>query len=311
MFLALSFLCGLTTVTPQLMLPLVAELAPPKRRTMMISIVFGGLFMGVLFARILSGVVTQFAGWRTIYFVAFGLQYLLLILLFLFFPDYPSVNPDGVSYFQILWTIIRIPMRQPLLVQTSLISFFGSAAFVSFWTTLTFLLASDPFDFSTLAIGLFAFVGMPPFLLNPFLSHHITNRYHPTYACLLALFIALAAILVGTFIGTFSLAGPVVMGIFIDLGLIMSQTACRTQLVTVEPKARNRVNTVFMVAGFCGMLTGTAVSNSLYAQGGWHFSGAAEAGFIGAAILVNLARGPKETGWVGWSGGWIVKPPAT
>jgi len=286
------------------MMPLVAELAPPRRRAMMISIVFGGLFSGVLLARILSGVITQFTGWRAIYFLSFGLQYLLLALLFLFFPDYPSVNPEGISYVRILATILRLPTRQPLLVQTSLVAFFGSATFVSYWTTLTFLLASDPFRLSTLAVGLFALVGMPPFLLNPVLSHYVADRYHPAYACLLALFLGLAGVLVGTYVGTFSLAGPILMGLLVDLGMIMSQTACRTQLVAVEPKARNRVNTVFMVAGFVGMLVGTAVGNRLYAMGGWHYSGAAEIGFLVAAIVVCVARGPHETRWVGWRGGW-------
>lgn len=26
--------------------------------------------------------------------------------------------------------------------------------------------------------------------------------------------------------------------------------------------------------------------------------------FVGASIIVSLARGPRETGWVGWEGGW-------
>ena len=29
-------------------------------------------------------------------------------------------------------------------------------------------------------------------------------------------------------------------------------------------------------------------------------------GFIGAALCVCAARGPRETGWVGWGGGWGI-----
>ncbi len=194
-FLALSFLAALTTVTPQIMLPLVAELAAPKRKAMMISVVFGGLYSGVLLARILSGVVTEFTTWRAIYFISFGLQYLILILLFFFFPDYPAINPDGISYLQILWTMVRIPLRQPLLVQTSLISFFCSATFVAYWTTLTFLLASPPYNLSTLVIGLFALIGIPPFLLNPIVSHRISDRFHPSYGIIAGVVINLAGVL--------------------------------------------------------------------------------------------------------------------
>lgn len=62
-----------------------------------------------------------------------------------------------------------------------------------------------------------------------------------------------------------------------------------------------------MVFAFAGQLTGTAVGNRLYAQGGWLWSGAANIAFMAAAILVGLARGPRETSWVGWKGGWDIR----
>lgn len=62
-----------------------------------------------------------------------------------------------------------------------------------------------------------------------------------------------------------------------------------------------------MVFSFAGQLTGTAAGNRLYAQGGWVWSGSMNIGFIGAAILIGLARGPRETGWAGWKGGWSIR----
>ena len=62
-----------------------------------------------------------------------------------------------------------------------------------------------------------------------------------------------------------------------------------------------------MVSVFIGQLVGTSVGNALYAQGGWHKSGSASVGFIGAALCFCFARGPWEKGWVGWSGGWGIK----
>jgi len=104
-FLAISFITAVTTVTPQLMLPLVGDLAPPHRRATALSIVVSGL-LGILIARLLSGILTQFTSWRTIYWFSFGVQYLILILLFFFMPDYPSTNPDGINYFKILYSIV-------------------------------------------------------------------------------------------------------------------------------------------------------------------------------------------------------------
>ncbi|KAK2682077.1 hypothetical protein RAB80_000023 [Fusarium oxysporum f. sp. vasinfectum] len=92
------------------------------------------------------------------------------------------------------------------------------------------MLSSSIFNLSTLAIGLFALVGMPPFLINPVLSSFITDRYHPTYSAIIAIMIGIAGVLIGTFVGTFSLAGPIIQGLLVDLCLVMSQTANHAQL---------------------------------------------------------------------------------
>lgn len=93
----------------------------------------------------------------------------------------------------------------------------------------------------------------------------------------------------------------------LDIGLQTSQIANRAAIYPIAPKARNRVNTAFMVSVFVGQLVGTAAGNALYAHGGWVMSGSANVGFIGAALVCCFARGPWEKGWVGWSGGWSLR----
>lgn len=56
------------------MMQLVGGLAPAHRRATYLSIVVSGLLFGVLVARLLSGIVTQYTGWHNIYWVAFVLQ---------------------------------------------------------------------------------------------------------------------------------------------------------------------------------------------------------------------------------------------
>jgi hypothetical protein len=117
----------------------------------------------------------------------------------------------------------------------------------------------------------------------------------------------LTGVLIGTYTGTFTVAGPIIQAFAIDLGLQTSQIANRSAIYAIEPKARNRVNTAFMVSVFCGQLIGTAVGNRLYAQGGWVASGSASVGFICAALLVCFARAPWESHWLGWRGGWGIR----
>ncbi|KAH6898285.1 major facilitator superfamily domain-containing protein [Thelonectria olida] len=302
-FRALSFICGVTTVTPQLMIPLVGDFAPAHRKSSLLSIVVSGLMLGILVARLLSGVVTNFTSWRNIYWFACGAQYLLAAMLFWFMPDYPSTNPDGLNYFRALWSIPYMMVTEPVLIQACLITFCLSCIFTSFWTTLTFLLASSPFDYSSLQIGLFSLTGLVTILAIPIIGRLI-DRWVPLLSTLAGQSLALTGTIVGTFISTFTVAGPILQAIGIDIGVQTAQVANRAAIFNINPKARNRVNTAYMACAFVGQLTGTAVGNRLYAQGGWRHSGACSIGFVVASIIFALIRGPRETGWVGWKGGW-------
>ena len=268
------------------MLPLVGDLAPAGRRATALSIVVSGLLLGMLTARVLSGVVTEYTGWRNIYWLSFGLQYLILILLWFFMPDYPSTNPAGINYFKMLWSILTITTHHPILVQACIVGFFTSSIFTSYWTTLTFLLASPPYNYSSLLIGLFALIGVGSMFFGPPYSRFVIDKFVPLFSVVLGLLICLTGVVIGTYTGTFTVAGPVIQAFAIDLGLQTSQIANRSAIYGIAPKARNRVNTAYMVSVFCGQLMGTAAGNHMYAQGGWIRSGSASVGFIGAALVV-------------------------
>jgi predicted MFS family arabinose efflux permease len=261
----------------------------------------------MLIARLLSGILTQYTTWRSIYWFSLGVQYLIVILLFFYLPDYPSTNPGGLNYFSMLYSIIKMLFKYPQLVQACVIGFLGSSTFTSFWTTLTFLLSAPPYSYTPATIGLFALIGIGAMIFGPLYSRVIIDRFVPFYSVVLGLSYLLIGNLVGTFTGRTSVAGPIIQAFAIDLGLQTSQIANRSAIYAIEPLARNRVNTAYMLSVFCGQLTGTAVGNALYARGGWVRSGGANVGFIGAAFVVCFARGPWEKRWLGWRGGWGMR----
>ncbi|KAG9690158.1 MFS general substrate transporter, partial [Aureobasidium melanogenum] len=305
-FTAISFITAVTTVTPQLMLPLVGDLAPPSKRAASLSIVTSGLLLGMLIARLLSGVLTNFTSWRNIYWLALGLQYVIFVLLWFFMPDYPSTNPDGISYFKILWSILEMLFKEPVLVQACFITFFTAATFTCFWTTLTFLLAGAPYHYDSLNIGLFALIGIASMLIGPLWAKYVIDRFVPLFSVILGECWCMLGICIGTYTGRITIAGPVIQAFLNDFGLQTAQIANRSAIYSIAPKARNRVNTAFMVATFCGQLVGTAAGNHLYARGGWVVSGSYSVASIGAALICCFARGPWAEGWFGWGGGWSV-----
>ncbi|KAI1477814.1 MFS general substrate transporter [Daldinia eschscholtzii] len=307
LFCAITFITSFTTVTPQLMLPLVGSLAPPARRATAISIVFAGLMLGNLLPRVLSGIVAEYTAWRNIYWMALGLQGLLVALLWLFMPDYPANDPGEMSYFAMLWSIIRLVTRYPVLAYGCLMVIFSNAVFASYWTTLTALLSSPLYNYSSLEIGLFALIGIAPLALTPPYSRVVIDRFVPNLSVGLGLVYALIGVVVGTYTGTLSIAGIVIQAIAIDFGVQTASIAYRSAIYTTTPNARNRTNVAYTVSAFAGQLMGTSVGNHLYAVGGWTRAGAASIGFLGAAFAVSLARGPWETQWIGWRGGLSMR----
>lgn len=305
-FLGLSYIVGLFTVTPQLMFPLTVRYAPARHRATMTAIVMSGLVFGVLIARLFSGIVTQYAGWRVMYWVSFGLQLAIILLVILFMPDFPILRPGG-SYPGVLLKMVQLPFQYPELTQSSIVAFLNMGMFTSFWTTLTFQLAGPAFNLSTLVIGLFALVGMSPVIISPLFTRYVMVHLHPTGSLIIAQLILITAACIGTFTGTFSLAGPIIWACIGDLGNNIATVSNRMLFAHVEPTAQNTVNSVYMVFTFCGQLFGTAVGNKLYADGGWISSGALSIGCVGGALVIVLLRGPHEKGWIGWGGGWEVR----
>ncbi|KAK4097823.1 MFS general substrate transporter, partial [Parathielavia hyrcaniae] len=326
LFRAASFLTGLTTVTPQLLLPLVGDLAPPARRASSLAIIVSGLSLGVLVARLLGGALASHSGsgddthrdsWRSVYWFGLGAQWLVAGLLYVWLPDYPSKNPVGLqlevsdgagwNYLGMLTSIGRLVVTEPLLVQTGTVAFLLSAVFTSYWTTLSFLLSAPPYGYDSVVVGLFGLVGIVVILAAPVYSRLVIDRVQPLASAVLGLTVELVGVAVGTFTGSRHVAGPVVQAVAIDLGSQFTQIGNRAAIYGIQPRARNRVNTAYMVAAFSGQLTGTAVGNRLYAHGGWAASGSCSIAFICLALAFCFVRGPRETGWVGWSGGWAIR----
>lgn len=305
-FCAISFITAVTTVTPQLMLPLVGDLAPPHKRASALSIVTAGNLLGILVARLLSGIVTQYTSWRTIYWIAFALQYIILILLWLFMPDYPSTNPGGLNYFKMLRSVFGMLLKHPVLVQACLIAFCNSAPFTSYWTTSTFLFA-DRYGYDSVLIGLIALIGIAGIICTPLYSRIIIDKFVPLFSVFLGECIAIVGVTIGTYTGLYSVAGPFIQAFALDMGLQTTQIANRSSIYSCEPNARNRINTTYMLATFLGQITGTAAGNKLYAQGGWIASGSLSVAFIAFTFVIIAARGPYEKGWLGWSGGFNIR----
>ncbi|PBK67230.1 MFS superfamily [Armillaria solidipes] len=302
-FEVFSFFVGVSTVTPQVLIPLAADLSPAERRATAISIVLSGLILGVLVARVISGIIAQYTSWRVVYYLSLGMQGLVLVGGYLMLPDYPAKN-DNLTYWHILCTMGRFCVTEPLLIQACLIEMAVSACFSNFWVTLTFLLGGDPYDYSTLVIGLFGLVGIFGVAMGPLVGRAV-DKLVPWYATLLAILFLMCFLAIQVGAGGIHIAAVIFATFGLDVFDNMIQISLSTAIFSIEPEARARLNAVFILSLFLGQVMGTSAGTKVFVKYGWRAGAALSLGWAGWQLFVLLLRGPHcdRRTWFGYEGG--------
>ena len=274
-----------------------------------------GPTLGIFIGRVISGIVADHTSWRNVYWLGLALQSVVLVLLFIFMPEYGSLNPPKttkellVTYPKVLWSIITLYYRHPTLVQAGLMAFSTFFAVSSFWTTVTFLLSDPPYLYNSSQIGLLGLIGIATMFAAPVCGKYIVGPIgEPLLSGGLGKIISLLGVVLGTFLGTHSIAGPIIQATLLDIGLVVLQISNRVALHPLEPEMRNRVNTAFVSVLYLGNLVGTKAGSVVYHDyGGWIPTGALSIGVIVFGFVIIGLRGPYENRWIGWRGGWKPK----
>ena len=161
MILSLSlFSMGIVTISGQIILPLAGDLSRDEERGHIVGIVSSGITAGILFSRFASGIIAGFLGWRAVYLIAAALNLIMVLAIICILPEISRKNRLE-SYKKLLSSVFTTFKRHKTLPRILLLSglIFG-LVFNIFWTSLTFLLSSEPYNFSTIEIGLVSLAGL-------------------------------------------------------------------------------------------------------------------------------------------------------
>lgn len=261
-----SFAIGITTVVPQVIIPLSAELALPEERGKVIGTVMSGLFFGILLARTISGIIGDMFGWRAMYWIAAAIMLLLSLILYQLIPKTKPENNS--SYTDLLKSMGNLIRRYSTLREASLIGACMFGGFSVFWTSLAFFLEGEPYHYSSSITGLFGLIGVAGAAGAPFIGR-LADRIAPKKIVGILLLLTLIAY------GFFGLAGSTIWSliagvIILDLGVQGSQVSNQTRIYALEPAARSRINTVFMVSTFTGGAIGSTLGSFAWQHWGWN-----------------------------------------
>ncbi|TWP26212.1 MFS transporter [Apibacter muscae] len=280
----ISFVIGFTSVIPQLFVPMAASLAQPEERPKVVGIVMGGLLVGILGSRVLSGYVGDVWGWRTMYYIAAIIMIILFVLIYFKLPEvYPKFKG---TYKQLMKSLFELFKKDPDLRMASLRGALAFGSLSAFWTPLVFHLEKN-FQLSNGAAsnisGKFGLVGACGAIVAVFIGKVIPKYNKKT---LLTLFSALT--LLSWFIfywGGFSYLGLIVGVILVDIGVQATHITNQSIIFSSNPEASNRVNTIYMTSYFIGGSIGTALAANAFQYYNW-FGVVFTGGFIALLLMI-------------------------
>ncbi len=263
----LSFLIGLCSTPAQIILPMAATMDSTSRGKT-VGTVFGGILVGILGARVLSGLISEWLGWRFVYGISAGMVLVVTLLLKLYLP---AMAPKFKgSYLKLLGSTLSLVKEYTILRQAALLGSFTFGVFCSFWTTLTFHLGMPPLNYSAGTIGSFGLIAIGGALVAPYFGKLADKG--SSYRSLL--------ITVGLIVGSvvlvkiFPLSIPVLIAgtFFLDIGVQATQVTNFTRIYNLDEHAHSRINTIYMTTYFIGAAIGTYFGLLSWKIGGWSLS---------------------------------------
>ena len=285
--LALSLTAvGFLTVSGQILIPFAGDLATNQQRGRVVGTISSGMLTGILLSRTVSGMLGDAMGWRTIYFVAAAVTLLLAILMAVRLPA--EQRTKTMSYPRLLLSIFEVVARYRAVQITLILGACCFSVFTMFWTSLTFLLSSAPYSYSTTQIGLMGFVG-----LAGALAARRAGKFHDkgwsmqaTGAGLLLGMLSLA--ISGVASGSIYLLLLAIL--LIDIAIQGINVLNSTRLLTILPEARSRLNSAFVVSCFLGGALGSMLAGVLWQHGGWYWVTIGELTLLTTAFIVWFAN---------------------
>ena len=260
-----SFFIGASSMIPQLLVPMAAHLAEPENRGKTVGQVMSGLLIGILLSRTVSGFIGEHFGWRAVFLIASGLMLIIWIFLFLLLPE---VEPEYTgNYGSLMSSMVQLFKTEPKLRLAAFRGALVFACFGAFWTTLSFLLKEPQFDTGPQTAGLFGLVGVAGALGASLMGRvsDKTDPYHVTTATIVIVVISYIIFAVSSS----SFVGLVIGVVLLDLGVQGTHISNQTMVLALNPEARNRMNTVYMVFYFMGGSLGTYLASHFWHQFQW------------------------------------------
>ena len=279
-----SWVLGVCSVIPQIFIPMAGQFSRPEHKSRNMGFVLSGLLTGVLGARVVSGYLGGWLGWRVMFAVAsavmFGCLAVSLRMLPVMQPTFKG------SYGGLMKTVARIFTHHPKIRLYSLRASFSFGSMMAIWSCLAFHLAEAPFHAGSEQVGMLGLCGMAGAAAASGVGKYVP-RFGIFRISVLGTFLQLVAWAVALMWGD-SYAGLVVAIVLVDVGAQCQQLSNQSGCLQEVPEASSRANTIFMTSLFLGGSVGTFCAGMMWNRSEWLGVCGVGFAFAIASLLVSV-----------------------
>ena len=272
-----SLTLGLCSIMPQLYIPMATLYSRPENKSRNMGYVASGLLTGILSARVISGYVGEWLGWRAMFIIVAVFMLLGLIVTLVMMPQMQPLFRG--TYRQLMQSVGNIFVSHPRIRLYSLRPALGFGSVLSVWSCLAFHLAESPFEAGSGMVGMLALCGVVGAV-----AASGVGKYVPKVGILRMSVIGASCQLsawIAAYIFGDSYGGIIAAIILADIGAQCQQISNQSGSLQQLPEATNRVNTIFMATLFIGGSLGTLLSGI-----GWSHNRWTGVCFVGASFAI-------------------------
>ncbi|WP_413734971.1 MFS transporter [Sodalis sp. RH21] len=269
----------LGTAMTQGLIAYAASAAAPEERGGVVGAAQGGVFIGLLLARVFAGGVSDLAGWRGVYFCAAAMMLALALPMWRRLPALP-IPSDAPSYPRLIVSMFALLREERVLLIRGVLALLMFAAFNIFWSALALPLSAPPYGFSHTVIGAFGLAGVAGALAAARAGKWADRGYGQRASAVALVLLVLAwwpLSLMGSSLWAL-LAGIVLL----DLGGQALHVTNQSMIFRTRPEAHSRLVGIYMLFYAIGSGLGAMATTATYAYAGW--SGVC---FLGAAVSLS------------------------
>ncbi len=259
-----SLVTGMCSSLLQSFIAITAEIAHPERRGRALGTQLTALFSGILFARIVGGLIATHIGWRYSYVLSASM---LLIIIPVLWARLPSTRPTSqASYRDLLWSIYRLLRTHGDIRRAAAIQFMFGICYGGFWAVAALMLTALHGVGPTTA-GLIGIPGASGILIARPAGRWMDRA--GVMPVVLAGILSMLAAWIAMGFGVWFVAAVVIGAMLLDCGLRTAMVANQTLVNSAVPDSRARANTLFGLHVWGGNAVGASLMSWTFADFGW------------------------------------------